>query len=160
MLFEPSIRRRMGTSRQVCYDQHSDCVQGTNRYKNLSCTTSFMCPISPKQKSLRVGHPVLWSGFELARIASGSPIDIEEFLDRPLDRVVLALAGVLENDLSVWSTMYCAGTHCSKPPSERLAIGTIKMTNTNSRSNARVGTMRKSTDAIPSAWLRRKVFHP
>jgi nucleoside-diphosphate-sugar epimerase len=28
------------------------------------------------------------------------------------------------------------------------------------RSNASVGTMRKSTDAIPSAWLRIKVFHP
>src|SRR6202521_5190671 len=60
----------------------------------------------------------------------------------------------------IWRASHSAVGLVVTPIHRRRRRPSPKMTNTNSRSNASVGTMRKSTDAIPSAWLRRKVFHP
>ena len=58
----------------------------------------------------------------------------------------------------IWRASHSAVGLVVTPIHRRRRRPSPKMTNTNSRSNASVGTMRKSTDAIPSAWLRRKVF--
>src|ERR1700674_1245406 len=58
----------------------------------------------------------------------------------------------------IWRASHSAVGLVVTPIHRRQRRPSPKMTNTNSRSNASVGTMRKSTDAIPSAWLRRKVF--
>jgi len=57
----------------------------------------------------------------------------------------------------IWRASHSAVGLVVTPIHRRRRRPSPKMTNTNSRSNASVGTMRKSTDAIPSAWLRRKV---
>ena len=59
-----------------------------------------------------------------------------------------------------WRASHSAVGLVVTPIHRRRRRPSPKITNTNSRSNASVGTIRKSTDAIPSAWLRRKVFHP
>src|SRR5690348_14861238 len=60
----------------------------------------------------------------------------------------------------IWRASHSAVGLVVTPIHRRRRRPSPKMTNTNSRSNVSVGTMRKSTDAMPSAWLRRKVFHP